>query len=103
MATTKQESVKQPTKAEQAALAKAQAKREREQKALAQKIAKLRADKVAWDGDNGICEQVGINSATTGRALLRRYKLVDAAGGILPSYDRDEAKAKREAAEAEAK
>jgi hypothetical protein len=88
--------VKQPSAADQKKLAAEQAKREREQKALAQKIAKLRAAKVAWDGDGGVCEQLGLHSATTGRALLRRYNLVNAAGGIAPSYDRTEAAAKRE-------
>jgi hypothetical protein len=96
--TTKQSAPAKPTAAEAKALKAAQAKREREQRALAERIAKLRADKVAWDGDNGICEQTGIHSATTGRQLLRRFGLVDKAGGIAPSYDRVEAKAKREQA-----
>src|SRR5690349_18768294 len=97
MAAKSTPAAKQPTKAEEAALAKAQQKREREQKALAQKIARLRADRVSWDGSNGVCEQLGLHSATTGRALLRRFGLENAAGGIAPSYDRAEAKAKREA------
>src|SRR5437762_2339181 len=94
---TKQPAPAKPTAAEAKALKAAQAKRERDQLALANKIARLRADKVAWDGDGGICEQVGIRSATSGRQLLRRFNLTDKAP-IAPSYDRAEAKAKREAA-----
>lgn len=41
--------------------------------AMAKKIAKLRTQKVKWDGPDGICAQVGISSALQGRELLREY------------------------------
>jgi hypothetical protein len=89
-----------PTKAEQAALAKAAKAREAAQHKLAETIAKERANKVPWDGtdpDKCIVPRL-VASATTGRALLKRYGLVDKAGGIGAGYNRAEAKAKRESA-----
>jgi hypothetical protein len=88
----------EPTAGEKRAIATAAKQREAEQRKLAEKIAKLRADKVAWDVKGGIVDQGLVKSATTGRALLKRLGLVEAAGGIGPSYDRAEAKAKREQA-----
>jgi hypothetical protein len=55
---------------------------------LANKIAGMRKDGVPWDGPEGIVARNIVASATQGRALLRRYDLVEKAGGIGPSYDR---------------
>jgi hypothetical protein len=88
----------EPSAAEKRAMAKAAKEREAEQRQLADLIAKLRADKVAWDGEGGIVDQGLVRSATTGRALLRRFNLTDKAGGIGPSYDREAARKAREAA-----
>lgn len=38
---------------------------------LANRVLKLREKGVAWDGPDGICEQVGISSAVVGRKLLK--------------------------------
>jgi hypothetical protein len=44
-----------------------------ERKALAQKIIKLREAGTKWDGDGGICDQVGISGALVGRKLMREF------------------------------
>lgn len=65
---------------------------EREQKVLATKIAKLRADGLPYDGENGICQMQGMpKTATKCRDLLRTHSLVAKAGGIAKSYDRTDA------------
>jgi hypothetical protein len=55
---------------------------------LAKKIARMRKDAVPWDGVGGIVAQKLVSSATQGRFLLRKYGLVEQAGGIGDSYDR---------------
>ena len=67
-----------------------------QRRALATRVAKLRAKGMAWDGEKGICAATGISGAPVGRQLLREYNLVEKAGGIAPSYDRAAAKAARE-------
>lgn len=67
-------------------------KAQRDAKALATKIAKLRSNGAPYDGDNGICAMPGMpKTATKCRALLREHKLVQAAGGISKSYERTDA------------
>lgn len=44
-----------------------------ERRKLASQIKALRKDKVPWDGDDGICDQLGLSSALQGRALLREF------------------------------
>ena len=46
---------------------------QRERKARAERIIKLRAEGKKWDGDDGICQAVGIKSAMVGRALMREF------------------------------
>lgn len=46
---------------------------ESQRKKMAGTIAKLKRQKVKWDGPGGICDQVGISSALQGRELLREY------------------------------
>ena len=53
---------------------------------LAERIAVLRSRGVAWDGPDGIVANGLVSSARQGRALLRRYGQVNAAGGIRDSY-----------------
>jgi hypothetical protein len=52
---------------------------------LAARIANLREEKVPWDGDGGVCEQVGIPNAVVGRKLLRSIGRGDLIG---ESYER---------------
>jgi hypothetical protein len=93
---------KEPTAAERKAMERAQAAKRKEEEALAKKIAKLRSEGAPWDGDkpNAIVSQLKLcRSATTGRALLRRYHLSADTGGsvrIAPSYDREAKKAAKE-------
>jgi hypothetical protein len=42
-----------------------------QRKALGKRIIALREQGVKWDGEGGICEQVGIKTALVGRALIR--------------------------------
>jgi hypothetical protein len=46
---------------------------QKERQALAKKVIALRAKGVKWDGDDGICKQLGIKSAMAGRALMREF------------------------------
>jgi hypothetical protein len=62
---------------------------------LARRIIQLREQGTKWDGEGGICDQVGIKTAVQGRKLIRE---VGAASLIAPSYSRDEAREQREAA-----
>jgi hypothetical protein len=55
-------------------------------RALAREIAELRKAGVPWDGIEGIVARGLVSGAPQGRALMRRYGLVDAAGGIRDSY-----------------
>ncbi len=50
---------------------------QKERKALAEQITKLRAEGKRWDGDEGICKTVGIKGAPVGRALLREFGHAD--------------------------
>jgi hypothetical protein len=61
---------------------------------LARKIIKLRQQNVKWDGDGGIVEQLKLKGAPQGRKLMREFGNADM---IAASYNRDEAKARREA------
>jgi hypothetical protein len=46
---------------------------QRERQALAKKVIALRAKGTKWDGDGGICQQLGIKTAMAGRALIREF------------------------------
>ena len=71
-----------------------------DRKKLATKILALRKKNVAWDGENGICAQLGISGAPVGRTLLRE---VGQAQLIKPTYDHKAAANKRSAAKPVAK
>jgi hypothetical protein len=62
--------------------------------ALARRIVKMREQGLKWDGEGGICEQTGIKGAPAGRKLMREFK---AGHMIAESYNRDEARERREA------
>jgi hypothetical protein len=64
-----------------------------ERRKLAQRVVKLREQGVKWDGDDGICQQLGLKGAPQGRKLMREF---GAAEKIAPSYNRDEARERRE-------
>lgn len=44
-----------------------------EKKRMAQQVKTLRKAGEPWDGDGGICEQLGLSSALQGRTLLREF------------------------------
>lgn len=89
----------------------ADCKTDAQRKALAQRIAKMRADGTPWDGKDGIVAQGIVSGAPQGRALLREYatrngKKIDTGNGIAKSYDRSpefrQAESERRQAKAEA-
>jgi hypothetical protein len=74
-----------------------------QRKKMAGQIARLRKQKVKWDGPDGICEQVGISSALQGRELLREYGNEDMVRERQVSSGGSRSKSKASASKAKAK
>jgi indole-3-glycerol phosphate synthase len=71
-APTKAEQLKKDAEQERTGLTEAQKKK------LAAQIIRLRESGTKWDGEGGVCEQVGIRTALVGRALMREFGAGDA-------------------------